>query len=142
MVGREVGVEDLVGLDVGVEVGLDVGVEVSLDVAVEVSLDDGVEVSLDVAVEVGLDVFEIVLVEFDIDLVDDPNAGLPVEVAGLPVEVAGLPVGVAGLPVGVAGLEAGPPEEEGLRSPLLEVFNPGEDTCCLDTKLFLPVASG
>lgn len=113
MVGRDVGVEDLEGLVVVVEVGL--------DVAPGVDLDDDVGVGL---VDV---VLEIVLVEFATDLVDEPNVGLP--------------DGVAGLPVGVTGLEAGPPEDEGLRSPVLEVFNPGDDTCCLDPKVFLPLAS-
>ncbi|MFS7961219.1 hypothetical protein Hanom_Chr08g00712381 [Helianthus anomalus] len=96
MVGREVGVEDLEGLDV---------VEVDLDV-----------------------VLETVLVEFDTGLVDWPNVGLP--------------VGVAGLLVGVAGLEAGPPELEGRRIPILDVFNPEDGTCCLDIIPFLFIASG
>lgn len=112
MVGREVGVDDLEGLDVVVEVVLEVELEVALGI------------------------------ELDTSLVDEPNVGLPVGVAGLPVEVTGLPAELAGLPVGVAGREPGPPEEEGLRSPALEVFNPGDDNGCLDIILFLPVASG
>lgn len=120
--GLLVGVEDL-ALDLGVGVE-DLAGRVDL---VEPTVVRGVGVEdlegLDAVVAVGLDVvLEVVLgTEFDVGLDDVPNVGLP---------------------VGVAGLEPGPPEEDGLRSPELEVFNPGDDTGCLDTKLFLPVASG
>lgn len=46
-----------------------------------------------------------------------------------------------GRPVGVAGLDPRPPEEEGLRTPALDVFNPGAKTDCLDARLFLVVGS-
>lgn len=116
--GLLVGVEDL-ALDLGVGVE-DLAGRVDL---VEPTVGRGVGVEdlegLDAVVEVGLEV--VLGTEFDVGLDDVPNVGLP---------------------VGVAGLEPGPPEEDGLRSPALEVFNPGDGTGCLDTKLFLPVASG
>ncbi|GJW59371.1 hypothetical protein Tco_0108706 [Tanacetum coccineum] len=119
-VEREVGVDDLVGLEGVFEVGL----EVVLELVLVVELDTGLVAELDK----GLD--------------DEANVGRLVGVAGLPAGLAGLPLEEAGLPLEEAGLEPGPPEEEGLRSPVLEVFNPGDDIGCLDTMLFLPVAPG
>lgn len=148
-----VGVDDLaVDLGVGVEdrtgsVGL---VELMVEREVGVGVDD--LVGLEGVFEVGLEVvLELVLVaeldmglvaELDMVLDDAANVGRPVGVAGLPAGLAGLPFEEAGLPLEEAGLEPGPPEEEGLRSPALEVFNPGDDNGCLDTMLFLPVAPG
>lgn len=120
-----VGVEDLaVDLDVGVEdlVGT-VGFEED-----EVERDVGVEdlEGLDVEVGVSLDVaLEAVLIA-------------PVEAEGLfddEVEVDRDIELTVGRPVGVAGLDPGPPEEVGRRSPPLEVFNPGDETCGLDKLL-------
>lgn len=45
-------------------------------------------------------------------------------------------------PVGVAGLEAGPPADKGLRNPVPEVFNPGDDVGCQETELLLVAVSG
>lgn len=69
------------------------------------------------------------------------KVGLEVGVEGreaLVVEVS------VGRPVGVAGLdeaEPDPPDDEGLRVPLLEEYNPGDKVDCLDTKLLLEVGS-
>ncbi|KAL0401203.1 UNVERIFIED_CONTAM: hypothetical protein Slati_4150200 [Sesamum latifolium] len=115
-----VGVEDLaVDLAVGVEdlggtvgfaednVGREVGVAdlEGLDVAVDVTLIDVFELGL-AAANVGL--FD---VEVKVDLDDELKVGRP---------------------VGVAGLDPVPPEEDGLRSPPVEVFNPGDEVGCLD----------
>lgn len=120
-VGPRVGVDDL-GVDLGV--GVD-------DLAGRVGFVGPVVDDLGVGVE-DLEGLVVVLgTGFDADRLN----------VGRPVGVAGRPVGVAGRPVGVAGLEPGPLEEVGLRGPPLEVFNPGDDNGCLDTILFLPVAS-
>lgn len=95
-VAREVGVADLEGLDVVVDVALDVAVNDGLEPVVSVCLGAEVMVALDVALKVGR-------------------------------------------PVGVEGLD--PPEEEGLRSPALEVVNPGDEVDCLDGKLLLTTGS-
>ncbi|GJX73925.1 phospholipase D alpha 1 [Tanacetum coccineum] len=94
-VEREVGVDDLVGLEGMFEVGLEVVLELVL------------------VVELGMGL----VAELDMGLDDAANVGRP-------VGVAGLPAGLAGLPLEETGLEPGPPEEEGLRSPALVVFNP------------------
>lgn len=132
--GRRVGVAALdVDLDGG-KVGLAVGVE---DLAVDL---DGVE---DLAGAVGLAAGAVVLVA--------ETEGLVAETEGLVEGKVALDVGVedlegldadvnVGRPVGVAGLDPGPPDDGGLRGPL-EVFNPGEETACLDTKFVLVVGS-
>lgn len=134
-VDLDVGVEDLAVEDiiVGVEdlaVDLDVGVE---DLAVD--LDVGVE---DLAGAVGL-------AEGTVDLVGvEDREGLDAMVAdGLDAVIdEGLEAEAkVGRPVGVAGLDPRPPEEEGLRTPALDVFNPGAKTDCLDARLFLAVGS-
>jgi hypothetical protein len=134
--GRRVGVAALdVDLDGG-KVGLAVGVE---DLAVD--LDKGVE---DLAGTVGLAAGTVVLVA--------ETEGLVAETEGLVEGKVALDVGVEGLegldadvnvgrPVGVAGLDPGPPDDGGLRGPTLEVFNPGEEAACLDTKFVLVVGS-
>ncbi|GJW19763.1 hypothetical protein Tco_0027199, partial [Tanacetum coccineum] len=115
-------VDDLVvDLGVGVEdltrsVGL-----VELMVEREVGVDD-----LEGMFEVGLEVvLELVLVvELGMGLVAELDMGLDDAAnVGRPAGVAGLPAGLAGLPLEETGLEPGPPEEEGLRSPVLIVFN-------------------
>lgn len=163
--GRRVGVDALdVDFDGGIEEGLEVGVE---DLAVDL---EGVEdlagtVGLD-AETMGLDA-ETVGFEAEIeDLVAESVAfevesvGFVVETAGLVEESAGLvedkvgrEVGVGDLegfddavnverPVGVEGLDPGPPDDEGLRTPVLEIFNPGEEAGCLDAKLLRTGGSG
>ncbi|PON39821.1 hypothetical protein TorRG33x02_341700 [Trema orientale] len=129
VVGRRVGVAAL-DVDFGaVIVGLAVGVD---DLAVD--LDNGVE-DLDgtvgLAVDVGLVADTVGLLEV--------NVGLEVGVDGL----VGLDAVVnEGRPVGVAGLDPGPPDDDGLRVPAPEEFNPGDETGCLDTKLLLAGSSG
>lgn len=98
-VGREVGVADLEGFDI----------------VVDVTLDDAFEVGLAEA-NVGL---------FDVEV----KVGLDDELS-------------VGRPVGVAGLDPVPPEEDGLRSPIVEVFNPGDEVGCRDDKLLLAAGSG
>jgi hypothetical protein len=139
--GRRVGVAALdVDLDGG-KVGLAVGVE---DLAVDL---DGVE---DLAGAVGLAAGAVVLVAGTEGLVAETE-GLVAETEGLVEGKVALDVGVedlegldadvnVGRPVGVAGLDPGPPDDGGLRGPL-EVFNPGEETACLDTKFVLVVGS-
>nr|GEU42598.1 hypothetical protein [Tanacetum cinerariifolium] len=113
MLEREVGVDDLIGLEGMFEVGLDVMLELVLVVELDMGL----------------------VAELDMGLDDAANVGRQVGVAGLPARLVGLPLEET-------CLEPGPPEEEGLRSPTLVVFNPGDDNGCLDTMLFLPVAPG
>lgn len=141
--GLRVGVDALdVGLDGG-KVGLEVGVD---DLAVD--LDKGVD-DLDGVVDLaaGTMVLEAETAAFVADTV-----GLVAVIALLEGTVV-REVGVEGLddfeaevnverPVGVAGLDAGPPDDEGLRVPLLEELNPGEAAGCLDAKLLLPAGSG
>lgn len=141
--GRRVGVAALgIDLDEG-KVGLAVGVE---DLAVD--LDKGVE---DLAGAVGLAAGTVVLVAETEGLVAGPE-GLVAETEGLVEGKVALDVGVedlegldtdvnVGRPVGVAGLDPGPPDDGGLRGPTLEVFNPGEEAGCLDTKFVLVVGS-
>lgn len=147
--GLRVGVAALdAGLDEG-KVGLAVGVE---DLAVD---RDGVE---DLAGTVGLAAGTVGLVAEIVGLVA-VTVGLAAETVGFVAETEGLvegnealDVGVedlegldvvvnVGRPVGVAGLDPGPPDDEGLRIPALEVFKPGEEVACLDTKLLLVVGS-
>lgn len=141
VVGLRVGVGALdVGLDDAGKVGLEVGVE---DLAVV--LDKGVvdlggaagllEVNVDL--EVGVEDLEGLGAEVDVGLeaVADVDLG------------AAFSVGLAdednvGRPVGVAGLDPGPPEDEGLRIPALELFNPGDGADCLDDKLLREAGSG
>lgn len=121
IVDLEVGVEDLEGAAAGLAedmVAREVGVEdlEGLDVVVDVTLDDAAAEGLAGALNEGL--FD----EGSEDLVDEFRVGRP---------------------VGVPGLELGPPDEDGLRSPPVEVFNPGDEFSCLDdVKLFLPEESG
>ncbi|PON76717.1 hypothetical protein PanWU01x14_034030 [Parasponia andersonii] len=129
VVGRRVGVAAL-AVDFGaVIVGLAVGVD---DLAVD--LDNGVE-DLDGTVGLAVDV------------------GLAAETVGLLEVNVGLEVGVDDLdgldavvnderPVGVAGLDPGPPDDDGLRVPAPEEFNPGDETGCLDTTPLLTGSSG
>lgn len=128
--GRRVGVAALdVELDEG-KVGLDVGVE-----GLAVDLDKGVE---DLVGTVGLTAGTMDLIAGTVGLVDGKVA-LDVGVEDL----EGLDVVVnMGRPVGVAGLDPGPPDDDGLRVPALEVFSPGEEAAGLDIKLFLAVGSG
>lgn len=57
-------------------------------------------------------------------------------------DLAGLEVVVnVGRPVGVAGRDPEPPDDEGLRVPAAEEFNPGEEADCLDTELPLEAGS-
>lgn len=81
------------------------------------------------------------------------TTGLVEESAGLVEDMVGREVGVEDLegfddavnverPVGVEGLDPGPPDDEGLRTPVLELFNPGEETGCLETKLLRTGGSG
>lgn len=115
----EVGVEDLGGTVGFAEdnVGREVGVAdlEGLDVVVDITLDVVLEVVLTAAVNAGL---------FDDEVKVDLDTELTV-----------------GRPVGVAGLDPGPPEEVGRRSPPVEVFNQGEETCSLDDKLLLAAGS-
>lgn len=164
--GLEVGVEDLAVDLEGVE-DLAVDLEGVEDLVVDL---EGVEdlagtVGLD-AETVGLDA-ETVGFKAEIeDLVAESVAfevesvGFVVETAGLVEESAGLvedkvgrEVGVGDLegfddavnverPVGVEGLDPGPPDDEGLRTPVLEIFNPGEEAGCLDAKLLRTGGSG
>lgn len=154
--GLEVGVEDLAVDLEGVE-DLAVDLEGVEDLEGTVVLAAGT-VGLD-AETVGF-AAEIVGLEAEIeDLVAEgvafevESVGFVVETAGLVEESAGLvddkvgrEVGVEDLegfddgvnverPVGVEGLDPGPPDDEGLRTPVLELFNPGEKDGCLDTKL-------
>lgn len=135
-IGLRVGVDDLdVGFDpglgclVGVEdltVDLESGVE---DLGVIVGLVDGSVPRVGVADLEGLDEVAVdVVLEavFSAGLVDEDKVDLDV----LNVD----------RPVGVEGLE--PPEEEGLLTPILEVFNPGEEDGGLDVKLLLAAGSG
>lgn len=141
--GRRVGVDALdVGLDGG-KVGLEVGVD---DLAVD--LDKGV-VDLDGVVDLAAGIV----------VLDAETAALVAETVGLEavkvllvedavareVGVEGLDdfeaEGNAGRPVGVAGLDPGPPDDEGLRVPLLEELNPGEAAGCFDVMLLLPAGS-
>lgn len=158
--GRRVGVADLdVDFGGGTE-DLEVGVE---DLAVDrVGVEDlvvdreGVE---DLEGTEGFAAEAAVLLAETVGFVAE-TMGLVAEAVGLVAEIADLAdvkvardvgvedlegldvIVVVGRPVGVAGLDPGPPDEEGLRSPVLEAFKPGEEVDCLDTKLFLPEASG
>lgn len=120
-----VGVEDLpVDLGVGVEdLAVDlVGVE---DLAGTVGL-----VVVKVAREVGVEDLEglDVLPTEGLDVAGDE--GLRAELnTGLDTEFR------VGRRVGVADLVPGPPDEEGLLPPLLDIFNPGDEADCLDAKL-------
>lgn len=139
--GREdlvVGVEDLaVDLAVGVEdlagrvglvegnVGRVVGVEdlEGLDAVVGTGLDAVIDVGLDDVVDVGL----------------DDMAGVVLDAV---VEVGLDDVDKVGRPVGVPGLDPGPPDDEGLRIPAVEVVKLGDEAGCLDIELLFAVGSG
>ncbi|CAA3024445.1 Hypothetical predicted protein [Olea europaea subsp. europaea] len=119
-VAREVGVADL-----GETVCLAEGKEArEVGVADLEGLDDVVDVTLDDMMEVNLEA------KVSVDLSD---TGVKLD---LDVELN------VGRPVGVAALDPGPPDEEGLRSPPVEVFNPRDDTGCLDNKWLLLASSG
>lgn len=159
VVGRRVGV-DVLGVDLGGgTVGLEVGVE---DLAVD--LDNGV---VDLEETVVLDGGTVGLTAKEIEDLAAETVGLAAETVDLAVETVGLAaetvvlfdgkvaleVGVEGLedldgadnvgrPVGVAGLDPGPPDDDGLRIPALEEFNPGDKAACLDAKLLLTTGSG
>lgn len=148
--GRRVGV-DALGVDLGGgTVGLAVGVE---DLAVD--LDNGVvdleETVVLVAEAVGLVTETEGLAEETVDLAEE-TVDLAAETVGLFDGKVALDVGVedlegldgavnVGRPVGVAGLDPGPPDDDGLRVPALEEFNPGDEVGCLDTKLLLTAGS-
>lgn len=124
-VDRDVGVEDLaVDLGVGVEdIGVDlVGVE---DLAGTVGL-----VEVKVAREVGVEDLEglDVLPTKGLDVAADEGLGADVNTS-LDTEFR------VGRRVGVADLGPGPPDEEGLLTPPLDIFNPGDEAKCLDAKL-------
>lgn len=104
--GRRVGVADLdVDFDAGAD-GLAVGV-------------DGLAADLDKGVED---------LEGTVDLVEG-KAGREEGVEDL----EGLDDAInVDRPVGVAGLDPKPPDDDGLRVPALEEFNPGEEAGCLD----------
>lgn len=122
------GVGPLVGVD---DLGVDLGVGVD-DLAGRVGLVGPMVEDLGVGVEDLVGLVVVLGTEFEFEFEPGLDGALNV----------GLPVGVAGLPVGVAGLEPGPLEEVGLRGPPLEVFNPGDDSGCLDSvMLFLPFVS-
>lgn len=131
--GRRVGVDDLDnGFDAGIEArpvgvddlatGLDKGVvdlvgPADLDVTGIAGLFEN-KVAREVGVE-GLEFLDVAA-----------TVGRPVGVAGLDdVDVND------GLPVGVAGLDPPPPDDEGLRIPMLE--DTGHEDGCLETKPFL-----
>lgn len=124
--GLEVGVDDLdVDLAVGVEERGGTVVLAEVKVAREVGVAD--LAGLDVTVDVDLDAvvnddFEPVLVGLGAEVRVDLDGALKV-----------------GRPVGVPGLD--PPDEDGRRSPPLEVVNPGDDGGCLDDKLLLATGS-
>ncbi|KAE9465227.1 hypothetical protein C3L33_02877, partial [Rhododendron williamsianum] len=143
--------ERVVGLRVGVgalDVGLDDAGKVGLEVGVEdlgVVLDKGVVdlggaaglLEVNVGLEVGVEDLEGLGAEVDVGL----EAVVDVDLG------AAFSVGLAdednvGRPVGVAGLDPGPPEDEGLRIPALELFNPGDGADCLDDKLLREAGSG
>lgn len=121
-VGLEVGVEDLaVVLDKGVvDLGGAAGLlEVNVDLEVGVEDLEGLGAEVDVGLEAVVDVD--LGAAFSVGLADEDNVGRP---------------------VGVAGLDPGPPEDEGLRIPALELFNPGDGADCLDDKLLREAGSG
>ncbi|KAG6383321.1 hypothetical protein SASPL_156931 [Salvia splendens] len=128
--------EDAVGLRVGVE-ALDVDLDADLGGPVGFAEDN---VGREVGVE-DLEGFDVVVdildVGLEVILTDAFNAALfDVEVkVDLDIELT------VGRPVGVPGLDPGPPEEVGRRSPAVEVFSPGDETCCLDDKLLLAACS-
>lgn len=75
------------------------------------------------------------LVEGGLDLLEG-SVGLDVGVEDL----EGLDEVVnVGRPVGVAGLD--PPEDDGLRAPATEEFNPWEEAGCLDIRLLVVTGS-
>lgn len=106
-----VGVEDLaVDRDVGVE---DLGGAEGFDeeTVERVGVEDleGFETKVGVALDV----------KCDVGLAAAADEGLLEDEVNVPLDELKV-----GRPVGVAGLDPGPPEEDGLRSPPLEVFNP------------------
>lgn len=151
--GLEVGVEDLAVDLVGVDdlegiVVLDAGVAVLLLAGTTVLLAGAILLALTVVLLAETCVFVVKSEVLEAELM-----GLVAEGADFVEDKVAREVGVddlAGLdaevneerPVGVEGLDPGPPEDEGLRSPALEEFSPGEEGCCLDTKLFLTAGSG
>lgn len=147
VVGLRVGVEALdVALDAGMEALL-VGVEdLTVDLAVGVEdlggtvgfAEDNVGREVGVADLEGFDVVADVILDvaFEVVLTAAVNAGLFDD--EVKVDLDELRVG---RPVGVAGLDPGPPEEDGRRSPPVEVFNPGDETCSLDDEVLLAAGS-
>lgn len=119
------GIEDLVGVE-ALEVDLAVGVE---DLGGTVGF-EGKVARVGVADLEGLAVVVDITLD-EVGLAAAANVGLfDAEVKlDLDVELT------VGRPVGVEGLE--PPEEDGLRSPPLEVLKPGDEVGCLDDKLLL-----
>lgn len=148
---RRVGVAAL-GVDLGGgTVDLAVGVE---DLAVD--LDSGV---VDLEETVVLVAGTVVLVAGTVGLAAETEdfaaetVDLAAEIVGLFDGKVALEVGVEGLEdldavvnvgraVGVTGLDPGPPDDDGLRNPALEEFNPGDEACCLDAKLLRTAGSG
>lgn len=135
---RRVGVAALdTGFDDAGKEGLDVGVE---DLAVD--LVTGVD---DLAVDLVTGVDDLAGTAGFVEVSVAREVGVE-GLEGLVVAVGvGRPVGVAvdvGHPVGVAGLDPCPPDDDGLRIPALEEFNPGEEAECFDMKLLLAAGSG
>ncbi|KAL6980688.1 hypothetical protein U1Q18_022325 [Sarracenia purpurea var. burkii] len=149
--GDLTGGADVVGLRVGVAV-----LEVDLDDAGNVGLVNGVEdlsvvldrgvmdlagtvglLEVNVALEVGVEDLEGLGPTVDVGLEDVVDVDLGAVVGGGLAAEANV-----GRPVGVAGLDPGPPDDEGLRVTVLELFNPGAVDVCLDAKLLLAAGSG
>lgn len=141
MDGRRVGVDALDTDFGGGTVGLPVGVD---DLAVDLDGVEDLEGIVDLVAGtvdlvpgiVDLVVETVGLAAETVDLVNDAREVGVEDLEGLGAEVT------VGRPVGVAGLDPGPPDDEGLRIPELEEFNPGEEADCLDTKLLLAAGSG
>lgn len=139
VVGLRVGVEALdVDFEAGREVCL-VGVEdLTVDLAVGV---DDLGATVGFVEDVGrVGVADLEGFEIDVDVDLDVVAALLSAVANEGLFAAEVAVGLdieltVGRPVGVAGLDVGPPEEDGRRSPPVEVFNPGDEAGCLDKLL-------
>ncbi|KAL6977460.1 hypothetical protein U1Q18_026260 [Sarracenia purpurea var. burkii] len=131
-----VAVDSMAGLRVGVgalDVGLVVGVE-DLEVVLDKGVDDLVGtvglVEGNVDRELGVEDREGLDTVVEVTLDDAIGVGLDAEAINV------------GRPVGVEGLDPGPPEDEGLRFPALEVFNPRDEAGCLDPKMLFAAGSG
>lgn len=148
VVDRNKGVEDLEGT---VGVGLAAGTVVVLVTGIVVLVEEttGLAAATVVLFE-GMDVREVGVVTIVLaEGMDVREVGVVIIVLVEAIDVR--EVGVEGLddfedvdnlhrPVGVAGLDPGFPDDKGLLVPPEEV-NPGEEACCLDTKLLLLLCS-